>query len=341
VWEDTALKVFMRTGNQSPADYVRLLQKTLAEIAGGPPDTDVQAVRLRTGLSAISSRITEQATLEELEKAVSAATDLICKYHATAGERALAQIAELKSVMRTMTDTITFLSESRSTVVHQLTFVERQLEEASELEDIRLLRPRLTECLELVRQETARLLAESEAHSAAVRNQMGVAVVSAASTSAGARKLGTLDIATGLPNRAAAERLLGEKIAQGQRCSLALFVPERLGFISRRHGREAEEEVLLHVAQHLTKLLPQGSWLYRWTGPALAAIRVSTDTPEHSEQIWRHISGKAYEKTIGNERRSALLRITLACLVRNVEAGISLPEALKQMDDFVAENTRE
>jgi GGDEF domain-containing protein len=332
------LKVLLRPGGPSSAEYVRLLQKTVNDVIPAAPEGDVQAVRLKTGLTAILSRITEQATVEELTNAVDTATDLLRKYHSGAAQRASQQLMELKGVMRTMTETITFLSESRSTVVHQLTFVERQLEAATELDDIRLLRPRLAECLELVRQETARLQAESAAHTEAVRQKMGLGNQSG--DAAPSRRLGSLDVATGLPNRSAAERLIAEKSGSGLRCSLAVFVPERLGFVAKRHGREAEDEVLLHVAQHLTKLIPSGSYLYRWTGPALLALRVSSDTPEHDEQVWRHIAGKSCEKTIGNERRSALLRITLACYA--VHTGDTpASELLGKLDEFVTQSIRE
>lgn len=319
---------------------MRLLQQTITDaVPSSPAEGDVQAIRLRAGLAAITSRITEQASIEDVTNAANAATELLRKYQTGAAQRAVQQLAELKGVMRTMTDTITFLSESRSTVVHQLTFVERQLEDATELDDIRLLRPKLAECLELVRQETARLQAESAAHTEAVRQKMGLPPVTA--DSGAIRRLGALDVATGLPSRQAAERFLGEKTANGLRCSIALFVPERLGFVTRRHGREAEDEVLLHVAQHLTKLLPAGAHLYRWTGPALLAVRVSSDPPEHDEQIWQQIASKPCEKTLGNERRSALLRITMASFVRQSGVDTSIPALLEEMDGFVGQITRE
>lgn len=333
------MKVLLRPNSPSIGEYVRLLQQTLSDIVPAAPDGDVQAVRLRTGLSAISSRITEQASIEDLSNAVDAAVALIRKYQSGVVERATQQLTELKAVMRTMTDTITFLSESRSTVVHQLTFVERQLEETTELEDIRLLRPRIAECLELVRQETARLQAESAAHSEAVRQQMGLPPSPENTGQVTGRRLGTLDLATGLPGRVAAERLLADKLSSGLRCSLAVFVPERLGFIGRRHGREAEDEVLLHVAQHLSKLMPQGSHLYRWTGPALLAVRVTSDSPDKAEQIWRHMASKSCEKTIGNERRSALLRILIACETQIADTDKPLSTVLDQLDDFVVRNS--
>lgn len=334
------LKVLLRSGGPGVAEYIRLLHQAINDAIPSGPDGDVHVIRLRTGLAAITSRISEQASIDDIANAVDAATELLRKHHATVLQRGAQQLAELKAVMRTMTDTITFLSESRSTVVHQLTFVERQLEEATELEDIRLLRPRIAECLELVRQENARLQAESAAHTEAVRQKMGLSVSVPGEKSA-VRKVGTLDIATGLPNRDAAERLIGEKASNGRRCSIALFVPERLGFVVRRHGREAEDEVLLHVAQHVTRLLPAGAHLYRWSGPSLLAVKPSSGAPEHEHQVWTQIASKPYEKTIGNERRSALLRITLACLVTHADIETPLAGLFEEMDQFVMQSTKE
>lgn len=324
------LRVLLRPTHLGPADYIRLLQLTLENIVPAGTEADGQAAQLKTSLAALSVGLKEQSSFQEIETALNTATDLIKKFFLGGNRRALDQVGELKAVMRTMTDTITFLSESRSTVVHQLTFIERQLEEATELDDIRLLRPRLNECLEAVRQETARLQEESSAHSATVRTQMGINSAGTAS-----RRLGSLDLATGLPGRPAAERLLGEKSAGGIRCSLAVFVPERLAFVTKRHGPEGEAEVLLHVAHHLSKQMPPKAWLYRWSGPAFLAIRAVPEGESADDHLWHQIAGKHIEKTLTSERRSALVRVTLSC-----KAAVTLPFApldsmLKELDQFV------
>jgi hypothetical protein len=97
----------------------------------------------------------------------------------------------------------------------------------------------------------------------------------------------------------------------------------------------------LYVAQHLTKQMPPGSWLYRWSGPALLGLRVTTDDHAYDEHLWTQIASKHIEKTIESERRSALVRVTLACTVQFAEPGVPLDTVLKQLDDFAASVIRD
>ena len=75
-------------------------------------------------------------------------------YNRIAARITQAHVSELQAMLAMMTDTITFLSDSSKTGIEQLHTVERNLQKASSIGDIRVLRGRLDDCLTLVRTET-------------------------------------------------------------------------------------------------------------------------------------------------------------------------------------------
>ncbi len=303
------------------SDYLRLLHSTLEALAGQVDEADSH---LKSKVTALARGIDERSTPAEIQTAIAAALELVRGSHVACSKQAADQIVELRSILRSMTGTITFLSESRTTAVQQLNYIGRQLEEATEIEDVRLLRSRLTKCLGLVREETARLNSES-----ADRGETP------------SRRLGSLDSVTGLPGRAIGEQLLGEKIMTGRNCSLALFVPERLASVKRRHGSSAEDQVLVQVAQHLSKQIPVSVSLCRWTGPAFFAFAEAQTGSGDPERVWKQLAERQIEQTIELDRRTVLVRITLTSMVRQVTLGMPLIPLFQELDQFVTASTRE
>jgi GGDEF domain-containing protein len=308
----------VRQATQS--DYLRLLHSTLDGLSG-QVESDSP---LKSRISALARGIDERSTSVEIQAAITAALELVCDSHLTRSKHAADQVVELRSILRSMTGTITFLSESRTTAVQQLNYIERQLEQATEIEDVRLLRSRLTKCLGLVREETARLNGES-----------------ADRPETPSRRLGSLDSVTGLPGREIGEQLLGEKIMTGRSYSLALFVPERLALVKRRHGSSAEDQVLVQVAQHLAKQIPASVSLCRWTGPAFFAFAEAQTGGGGPERVWKQLAGRQIEQTIELDRRTVLVRITLASMVKQVSLESPLIPLFQELDQFVAASTRE
>ncbi|MDQ2776862.1 MAG: GGDEF domain-containing protein [Acidobacteriota bacterium] len=308
-------------GHPTQSDYLRLLHSALEGLAGHVDESDSH---LKSKISALARGIDERSTSVEIQAALTAALEFIHGSHLTCSKRAADQIVELRSIMRSMTETVTFLSESRTTAVQQLNYIERQLEQATEIEDVRFLRSRLSKCLELVRKETARLNSESTIHAETP-----------------SRRLGSLDRVTGLPGREIGERLLSEKITAGRDCSLALFVPERLASVKKRHGSNAEDEVLVHVAQHLARQIPASVSLCRWTGPAFFAFAEAQTGSADPERVWKQLVGRHIEQTIELDRRTVLVRITLASVVKRVSPGMPLIPLFQELDEFVVASTRE
>ncbi len=333
------LKTLWKSGAPSAADYVRFLRSILENV---PVQTGVQAesaeeARFRSELTALSSALNERSSCDEISSAVNAGIESIKAFGAASVKRSSARIEEMNALLRAMTETITFLSESRTSVVHQLNFIERELEQASELEDIRLLRPKMLSCLEMVRQETSRLQNESATHSEVVRSQLGA---SPNSTQA-PRRVGSLDPVTGLPGRQVAERVLNDKVGEGKNCVLALFLASRLSATNRIHGKDAGDEVLLHVAQHLAIAVRPPAMLCRWSGPAFVAFVEAGSQSVQTTRTWKELAARPFEKTLELGRRSILLPIKLTLLIKEVTPTTSTAALFEELERFITQQTGE
>ncbi len=332
------LKNLWKPGSPTPADYVRFLRSLLENIPTQVVDAEPEEhVQFQKELASLATALTERSSCDDINSVVSAGLGSLKNFNAISAKRSSAHVGELNSVMRAMTETITFLSESRTSVVHHLNFIERELEQASELEDIRLLRPKMLSCLEMVRQETARIQNESAAHSEVVRSQLGASP----SFSHQPRKVGSLDPVTGLPGRQVAERVLTDKINEGKKCIAALFLANRLAATNRHYGRNAGDEVLLHVAQHLATNIRPPAMLCRWVGPAFL---VFTEVDAQFAQVsrsWHELAAKPCEKTIEIGRRSVMLPVTLSILTKQIGPGTSPATLFQDLERFVTEQTGE
>jgi GGDEF domain-containing protein len=219
-----------------------------------------------------------------------------------------------------------------------LAVIERKMEQASTLDDIRLLRLRLQDCLTIVREESVRLRSESDARM--VASQEKIESISSPEAGLGPGVI-AVDPVTCLENYAAAEKLIFERISEGKACAMALFVAGKLVMVNRRFGRTMGDEVLFMVAQHISKSLPPNSILFRWRGPALAAVvEIQPSFEEVSRKLAR-IAGAQLEKSIDEGGRIALVPISLLLFTQRIGVNSDTHEVFKAMDQFVVANTME
>jgi GGDEF domain-containing protein len=242
---------------------------------------------------------------------------------------------ELKSVMRTMTETITYLSESRTRSVHHLQFVSRELEQSAQIDDIRLLRSRIMSCLDVVREETVRLQSESVARSQEVREQIGRATT--VSEVPPPPRFGIMDTVTGLPVRRSAERTLGETVQTGGSAAIAVFVVTRLSAINSKYGRAVGDEVMLRVANHFAKHLSSDTLLYRWSGPALVALINVQDNADAINRAWSKAAAVKQEINLETKERSVFVVVETAMFFQLVTRDTVLADLFHGLDRYIAE----
>ena len=314
----------------APADYIRYLQLLLQGISLHAIESDPEALcRFRNEIVSIADALDAESSAEDLALNVGKALRALEEYNQSAAGSLSSHANELRSMLVMMTETVAFLSSSNQTSVTQLSLIEKKLQRASTLDDVRQLRGQMAECLTVVRSESSRLQAESRARLESL--QAEVERVSSR------LRMGGLDSSsdpiTGLPMRALAEQVIAAKISSKKECVAALFVIDRLASINGRFGRATGDDVLLLVAQQLAKRL-SGATLFRWSGPALAAIFEVVTGEATAESQAKAAASMRLEKTIETNGRSVFLLITLFGQVRRVSSADSLDAVCADFDQF-------
>jgi GGDEF domain-containing protein len=332
-----SIKSFLKPGKPASADFIRfmrmLLQGLATQVIEGDSD-ELAEFRKETG--PLADRLDENSSSEDILLAVTVGLRSLEDYNRRTQKFILAHTVELKTALRTMTETVAVLMQSRTESGEQLTAVERKMEQASAIEDIRELRRKLQDCLVLIKEENTRLKIESKEKIESLQRQVEVALKAADSPS----RVGEgVDAVTGLEGHAAAEQLIAKRISDRKPCVIALFVINRLATINRRFGRKVGDEVLVQVAQHLGQLLPGNSVLFRWSGPALAAlVEIQPNFDDVNRKLLRIASGQL-EKNIEDGERSVFVPIMTLLHVQKVTIVTVAKEVIRQMDHFVAENS--
>jgi GGDEF domain-containing protein len=332
-----SIKKFLRPGKPRPEDYIRFLQLLLQGISLHAVEADEKDLfRFRHEISEISERLSDQSSADDILVAVGTVIRAMSENSRTTARHTHAYLRELQTMLAMMTETIAFLSASSKTGVEQLHNVEKNLQKASSIDDIRVLRGKLDDCLTMVRNERNRIREESQTRITALRE----GVERTASHVRLADITQVTDPATGLPGRGAAEEMIAAKISVGKDFVIALFLVDRLSHVNARLGRKVGDEILLEVAQHIGQQPVAGS-LFRWSGPAFILISDIHPSLSAVQRQMKRIASMRIEKTVETEGRSILLLVTCSFMIQEISARDSLEALGRNFDRFVAAQTGE
>ena len=317
-----------------PAEVIQHLQIlirgiSLHAIEGDPGDLKL----LQERMSGIADSLNDESTPDDLLVGIGKTLRALEEYNRRSAVIFKGQMEELREMLRTMTETVMFITSSSETSVKQLGVVESKLQRASTLEDTRQVKAFLGECLALVRSESLRLQTESRTKINSLRND--VERLSSRLRAASAED--SQDPVTGLPGRFAAEEAIAAKVGAGKEFVVALFMLDRLASINGRFGRLVGDEILLNSARMLAQRL-SGTTLYRWTGPAFVAVFDPSVNLSTAEGRANQAGSTRLEKNIETDQRSVLIVSTAKCHSQRVSAKM-LPDAVyKSMDEYLTAN---
>ena len=318
-----SIKKYLGTATPTPADYIRFLQSLLNGIALHAVEaTQTDLGTFRREVSAISAQLTEHSSAQEIDAAIDFVIRAVEGYNQIAARLAQAHLAELQAMLAMTTGTIRYLSESSKTGIDQLTLVERNLQHASSLGDVRQLRGKLNDCLSLVRAESNRLRLESRAQIQILQEGIDGAIQRARS-------------AGFTVHRDEVEQMIASRIAEGKPFAIAVFVIDGLSQIASRYGPGIADDVYRTVTDHIkTQLNPTA--LHGWSGPAIAAFLESHPNLQALEARIPKIAATRLEKTIENDGRTVLLPITRSAILQKVTDADTLENVVANLDDFTA-----
>ena len=240
-------------------------------------------------------------------------------------------------VLSTAVQAATNLCLASEHLAERLSELEDQIEEAANIGAVRVLRFRLTEYLQQVRDRTLHqreVMAEALTQ---LREQLEIAHGLRRSQGTDAAAPDTL---TGLQARGCAERALAAVLDGGVAGYAVLFVMDSLHLINARYGYSTGDQMLHVVCDHLASCLSPGDRLFRWTGPAFVALmqRVESVAEIEAEIARMGLAQQKVTVQIGNG--SVSLPISTVPLLLPLAGVKSLPDLARRMDAFIAEQSR-
>jgi hypothetical protein len=158
---------------------------------------------------------------------------------------------ELQKMFQMLTATVGSISSTGAENVRRLQEIDGQVVGAAQIEDVRQIKAKLSECLGEIRKETERQKVETSR----TMEQLNQGLESAQQPP-GKKPAPAVDPVTGLPGRPQAESAL-ENASQGKETAYAAaMVVDRIQHINLKYGRGAGDEVLRYFAGILRRQFP-------------------------------------------------------------------------------------
>jgi GGDEF domain-containing protein len=239
------------------------------------------------------------------------------------------QGAELQHMIAMLTRTVATLGAGSDRSVTRLQEIEGQLVKASEIEDVRMLKLRMEQCLESIRDETQKQRAESSRlveglQQDILQTQERMRTVTVA----------PIDPVTGLPLRPDAEAALAEAAAGLKPAYVVMLAVDRIALINGRFGYAAGDQALKLYVEGLRPRLSAGDRIFRWSGPAFVVL---VERPERLERVrdqFRSVVPAKTEKNLQVANRTALVSLSATWTVFSVVAPVV--DLIDQLDKFLA-----
>jgi GGDEF domain-containing protein len=249
-------------------------------------------------------------------------------------ERTLvARRKEVQSIMAMMTQTLLELAKGSETSAKSLHSIEAQLDVASKVEDIRLLKTEMATCLKTIRTEADK----QKARSSEILEKLERTVANRGPESGAPRCTTDLDPITGLGSWGKAEESAEVALARGTATHIAVVRLDRLDMINKRFGNAAGNQALLLVSQHVAQQLANNDELFRWRGPAFVAL-LDRQTPTAAVRVeMTKMFAERLRYEVANGSRTMLLPLPVSWTVFELAAFGDVEALGIQLDTFTNE----
>ncbi len=243
---------------------------------------------------------------------------------------------QFHALLATAARTVSLICSASDECVARLDEIEDQIEETSEIEGVRVLRFRLEECLQTLRDQTRHQREDLAQLLAKLQRQVGAA--EAGDVLDGALLAPEIDKVSGLQEREEAEQAIVAAIERGRLAYAALFVVDRLHLINAQFGYATGDRILREFCEHLRSSLLPKDRLFRWTGPAFLAVIERSEEPAELEADIQRIAGSRLEAAVQIGNGCVRLPIVRTALLLPL-AG-TLAELTSRIDAFTGQQAR-
>jgi GGDEF domain-containing protein len=326
-----SLKSYLSRENEAEAAYRRIIVLflqgiSLHSVEGDKADHD----RFREDIDKCLSVLSPETLTSELLVVVGGALRAMEEYNQRTSKFVRRQNTELQHMVSMLTQTIITIGDSSENSVNRLQNIEKSIESTQAVEDIQILKLRMSECLEAVRDEAVRQRRDGRDALASLKKEL-----ESSQELMGSRATKPdLDVATGLPGKAEAERAIRKAIEAPQGKFLMIAVCSRVQAVNARFGYAVGDRMLEAFAEHFKKRLSASDRLFRWQGPALAALLERAERLERVRAEIRQFADIRFDKTVEVGQRTVLIPISATWSI--FPLAPPLDAFLKQLEAFTA-----
>ena len=266
-----------------------------------------QKADLETDHAAVNSDSIDAATVDRIARDVENALESRKVRHRECAERIANETSEVVEVLN---EALMRLAAGNQRVASRFERIQDSLDRTSRVRDMDGLRDSLAEAMKLIRQEAereqehaARDLAAFESRVVGVRRQL---------TENPARQ--------SLDRPQAIERifeLLRKADAGSKLLSAAFRVPNGEALV-QRYGREAVDDLFLHIAQSMTQSVSPSAFCCRWSSNCLVAVYQSDEDIAALQARLAEFVRRPVAHRISIGSRTALLKVVLNQLIMQI-----------------------
>ncbi len=235
------------------------------------------------------------------------------------------QTREFQEMMRMLSQTLLAITHESAQSSDHLAQIEKELESASRVDDLRLLKARLQDSLQAIVKEAAR----QKESAAGVTNRLKDQLAAVQEESE------TIDSVTGLADAEAAQRCLLRALSSSAQAYVAVLCLERLEAINSRFGFAVGDRLMFQFAQEVAQRLTGADRLFRWRGPTLLAYLERSGRAQDVRIEVSHIVAAKHEHSIDIGGRSVLLPITARFAVISLKEVHALETIVDAVNSFI------
>lgn len=304
------------------------------------PADECEYAQFRNDMQAMSERMSLDQPDETLVTVGSAARALE-EYNARVGRAYRQYQVELRGIVMMLAETVNQCTAASDRSKDKLLAIEHRLEKAQAIEDIRLLKLQLSECLESLRAESEeqRKIWNEQIQTlssglASARKSLPSAE-SQTSTSEVSQTLEDIDPSTGLPSRRAALEALAERIRTPENQYAVIFVVDRAETANLRFGHAVGDQMIEMWQQLLLSWFGDPAQIFRWSAPSLLLL-LERDLPlaRFRAEITRMCSARQ-ERTFHVGNRSVMMLVGAHNLVLRIGDFGSAESLAQRIDSFI------
>ena len=320
--------------DDSGPDYALLLRVTslildgiaIHTISGDPQERRVFQETMRRLQRDLESAAEPSATLLVTAGAI---TQCFESYNRNILRQFNAQAKELRDMVSLLADVLRQSCRGNQRTASSLSEIEKELQDASQLDDIRALKSRLERCLSSVHTELERQVVEARSTGEVLKK------VRATSLQPNIVEESGEDQVTGLPRRSQARFLLETLRASSSAAYVLVLVINRLSTVNSRFGYEAGDAYLLEASQMVAQKLLHQDQLFRWSGPALLAVIAREGSAEIVHAEAARIANPRQDCTVALGGRSILIPVSFSSLCLPLWEFADLDALFEKIDTFI------